>query len=55
MRPGNTIKLSQLKKIVFCHHNSSWMVLKVKPGQVNEKKQTINDTVLSVMNRTDVL
>ena len=55
MRPGSTIKFNQLKKIILCYHNTTWMVLKLKSNQVNEKKQLLNDVVLSVMNRTDIL
>jgi len=31
------------------------MVFKFKPNQINDKKQALNDTVVNVMNRLDVL
>jgi hypothetical protein len=31
------------------------MVLKVKSNEFNKKKQKINDTVLTVINRSDIL
>lgn len=49
------IRFSQLKKIIFCHHNTSWMVLKMKTNQKNQKGVLINDYVLNVLGRPDLI
>ena len=51
MRPNYSIKLIQLRKIIFCYHNTTWMVFKTKNKQKNEKNQTLTDTLFSVPNR----
>jgi hypothetical protein len=47
--------MEQLRKIIFCHHNTSWIVFKLKSNQLNDKKQLLSDTVVNVMNRSDIL
>jgi hypothetical protein len=49
------IGFEQIKKIIICYFNTSWVVIKAKQNKKNNKGLPIKDMVLSLANRPEFL